>query len=81
MSDIAFPPLQRFDFGGVDVQTENTHARARELQRERQAHVAQADDANFHFCPCRTFPLEVMLISGTNSSETGTFWLESRRRQ
>lgn len=33
------------------------------------------------FYPCFTFPLDVMAICDTNSSVTGTFWLESRLRQ
>ena len=46
--DVAATGVERADFFRVNVQTDDTDAAARELQRERQADVAEADDGDGH---------------------------------
>src|SRR5439155_22362270 len=54
--DVTAPGIDRLDFGCVNVQTQNVHAAARELQAQRQANVTQTDDGDFHFCQTRIRP-------------------------
>src|SRR5690606_22211745 len=45
MLDVGFPGVDRLGFFDVDIQTKHTTARAGELKRERQAHVAESNDS------------------------------------
>ena len=48
--DVAPPRVERLDFGRVNVQPQDLHAGARELERQGQADITQTDNGYFHGC-------------------------------
>ena len=48
MLDVAPPLIERFDFGRINIQPQNVHAGARELERQWQADVTQTNNGYFH---------------------------------
>ena len=46
MLDIAAPGIESVDLARVDIEAEDRHSGARELQRQRESDIAETDDGD-----------------------------------